>query len=304
MLRVLAPVVVSCALVSAASGQSESQGDSPEQDVLRVGFSVATFMDVNPQDAQAAIRTFSKLIARKKGLDTTFETLVFQDLSEIREALASNRLDIATLMGYEYLQIAEHVPLDPVAVPSRDGSVYGAFVLLVPRDRAEQRLQDLRGQDILISVSQKNALPYRWLDVMLLREGLPESEDFFASIEEVIKPSKAVFPVFFGQADACVTTESSFQTMLELNPQLGQQLVVLRSAPGFLRSVMVFNGQRDIRNEELLREAIMELHSTPEGEQILSIFRVQEQLPFRPEYLEGTKALLAEYEQLRKGRGK
>jgi len=48
-------------------------------------------------------------------------------------------------------------------------------------------------------------------------------------------------------------------------------------------------------NKEKLRQAFMTLHQTPEGEQLLMLFKVRKLVPFTPGYMKATESLYAEY---------
>jgi hypothetical protein len=70
-----------------------------------------------------------------------------------------------------------------------------------------------------------------WLDTQLLRQQLPPSHSFFRSVKLVENASQAVLPVFFRQADACLLPRWSYDTMVELNPQVKEQTTILVHSP-------------------------------------------------------------------------
>lgn len=149
----------------------------------------------------------------------------------------------------------------------------------------------------------KGKIPQIWLDTVLLRSGLPESRDLFGSIETVDKPAQALIPVFFGQADACLIPARTFQTMAELNPQLSEQLVVLLRSPGFCRGLMCVSQSIYEEYEFRFSDALSTFNTEPQGQQLLTVFRMDEIVSFEPRYLESTQELMAEYEALRAGVG-
>ena len=52
----------------------------------------------------------------------------------------------------------------------------------------------------------RSGLAPTWLDTELLRNKLPLSARFFREITRTSKMSRAILPVFFNQADACLVT--------------------------------------------------------------------------------------------------
>ena len=53
-----------------------------------------------------------------------------------------------------------------------------------------------------------------------------------ARIKEAQKPSQALMPVFFRQADACVASRHYFEVNSELNPQIQRELMSISNSPG------------------------------------------------------------------------
>ena len=79
------------------------------------------------------------------------------------------------------------------------------------------------------------------LSVALAKEGLGAAATVLGRFSRSTKATQAVLPVFFGQADACIASRRTMETMTELNPQLAKKLRVLLEAP---KMVNVFLGCR------------------------------------------------------------
>jgi ABC-type phosphate/phosphonate transport system substrate-binding protein len=282
-------------------GTSSTEGGSRE-DVLRLGYSRTLLVDVNPADAQVSTRLLAERIVERENRTTTVETTIFEDPEELRRALMADRLDMVSLLGYEFLELGDNVPIEPCFVPERGESVHDREILLVRTDRAEETLGDLEHAKVLIGVSHRNRMPLTWLDVVLLREGLPRSNVFFSAIVEVRNASHAVLPVFFGQADACVVTRASYETIVELNPQVSEVLTAIRMSPEMVIGVLCINSRSlNDRDAGLVRTSLASLHEDVRGAQMLSIFGIDRLTPFEPEYLESTRSLLAEHRLLTGG---
>lgn len=294
-------LILSILLLSSNTyGQREAAGSPEKPTSLNVGYSIAAFVDMNTRDAHALTEVLVELLVRKTGLDLTSEVFMFYDLSSMDEAVRAAKLDVIILLALEYLEIGDHLTLDPSFVPVMGGEVFDEFLLLVRRDDRMKQLADLEKRKLMAGGSAGSSVPLLWLDTMLMKEGLPPGKEFFSSIHEAKKAAQAVLPVFFGQADACVVLRRDFETMVELNPQVGETLVIQRVSPGFLRGLICIRkgyGYRD-----LAKRSFAELHSDPSGRQLLALFRVDKLIPFDPSYLESVRGLFREYRALRKGR--
>ena len=280
--------------VCACIPRVEAQAPATERDVLRIGYSLTTLLAVNPKDAEATTDVLVELMARKTGQSVGVETRVFENTSDIAREARAGRLHLVSVLSQEYLELAEQVALDPVFVPMRKGSVYEDILLLVRRDMVGAGLSALTGKRLLVSVTRTNQLPYLWLDAVLRAADLPPARELLGSIEEVGTPSRAVLPVFFRQADACVTISSAYQTLNDLNPQIGETLAPLRTSRPVLMSVLCLNERSETPFMQTVREEIPRLSESIEGRQLLTLFGIDGHVPFREEYLDGVQRLLEE----------
>jgi phosphonate transport system substrate-binding protein len=107
-----------------------------------------------------------------------------------------------------------------------------------------------------------------------------------------------VLPVFFRQTDACLVDRQGFDTMCELNPQLGKQLRTLASSPRLITMVFCFRSAYSppVKNE--IVRAMEELYTTPAGQQILTVFQIDKMQIASDSDLDSARELLDAYEQL------
>ncbi|HTP65810.1 MAG TPA: PhnD/SsuA/transferrin family substrate-binding protein [Geobacteraceae bacterium] len=119
-----------------------------------------------------------------------------------------------------------------------------------------------------------------------------DARAFFGDLREFPRASQIIMPVFFGQADACLASSNSFETMADLNPQIGLRLRVLEKSPGFTTGIIaVRKNGRTPRREEMIR-ALAEMDGDPKGKQLLTLFRVNRLVPFHAEHLTSVEKML------------
>jgi hypothetical protein len=137
-----------------------------------------------------------------------------------------------------------------------------------------------------------------WLDVVLMRSRLPPAQRYLQSVKAVDRPAQAVLPVFFGQSDACLVTRRASEDLVELDPQIGKQLVALATSPPFLPSLMCFRTAYREDSKSVTLESALSLHDKAEGKQVLRLFRTDRLGRFEPSYLDNLLDLATAYDAL------
>ena len=277
------------------SGQSE---EPSSKKVLRYAYSTRLFRDVDRKDAEVSLQVWTKDISARTGNGYDAEVKVYDDLAALAKDIRANAVDIVTMLAPDYLDLKEKDLLEPALAGTAAGHFPEEFVLLVHRDGKVTKMDQLRGKRFLLEVGGRGKCGRMWIDTLLMKEGLPRSQEFFKSIQETDKEQRAVFPVFFQQADACVVRAIAFETMAELNPQVKDRLQVLVKSPGFvlgfvcLRKDLTPEIKQDIINSGLT------MHENPRGRQLLTFFRMDKIVLFKSGYLDALIALRKEYYDL------
>jgi phosphonate transport system substrate-binding protein len=110
-----------------------------------------------------------------------------------------------------------------------------------------------------------------WLSTILDAGHLGAADQFFSSVVEDVKAPRVVLPVFFGQADACVTSRRSFEVMCELNPQVSRDLTALAVSPPVVVTFYTFH--KNYNGPDRDRFAHANLLSTASGKQLATLFQ-------------------------------
>lgn len=279
------------------NGQTNEDSIISDSIYIRFGFSKELFTDVNPKDAEVATEVWMKQLVKKfKGY--YINTEIINDMSSIIEKIKVGKIDVISMTSLEYINIKNRIDLIPALITVlRDGKPE-KYVLLVRIDKNVNNIYDLKGCKLIISKGDRGEIAKLWIDTLLLKNNLPERKKFFKIIKEVIKPSQSVLPVFFGQADACIVPKASFNTMTELNPQIGKQIKILSISPNFPHGVMCFQENCEEAVRKIIIKVGIRLHEEPIGKQILTLFRVDKIKKFNDSDLNGLKGLIKEYNSL------
>lgn len=289
-------------LSSALYGQHQDEALPPRPVALSVGFSSRIFFDANRDDARAITEVWVKTLIRE--LNETVEepgaeTAVFNDSSEMIRALRAGGVDLLILLPLEHLEIRKAVPLEPILTGVAGVDVAYKYILLVRRDMGIGDLHQLKERELVVDMATRGNIPQMWLDTVLMKNGLPDSQDLFGRITEVNKSRQAVLAVFLGRADICLVSRQAFETMVELNPQLRRELEILAESPDLTVGLVCARKAIYDKYKGLIQEGLVALNTKPQGRQLLTIFRLNALVPFEPVHLERILVLLEEYSRLK-----
>lgn len=268
---------------------------------LSIGFSKNVFFDVELNDALAATKVWAEHVVRRTHPSAQVSAAIFPDHAALELALEQKAVDIVALLTMEYLELKDLLPLMPVMVTEVRAGVYERFVLLVRADRRECNIPSLQKGKIIIE-GVRGELPLLWLDTMLLAQGFPEARSFFSTLTLSTKAADTVLPVFFNQADCCVVSCSAFETVTELNPQIGRELNAVITSPGLLVGVICYRRDFPEPHKAELKKTMAEMHTDPRGSQLVTLFRVEKLSPFSPDLLGSVEALQREHISLQAAR--
>lgn len=290
------------ALLGVISAPAAEPGEGLKPLTLNVGFTRYAFSNVNRNDAEAAFKVFVQTVARKRGYAITSTTRVFEDAADFEPEIQSGKINLVIIDTWRFLGMNIHQVVSPFFVTTQRGDAGKRYVVLTRQGSQLDKLEDLRGKEILeLEVTEAN-LGRFWLETLLVSSRLGTHETFFSRVQIVNKSSAIVLPVFFGQKPACLVDEAGFEVMKELNPQVGKMLQVVRISEPLADAVLCLRND-GWPNEQQKRDvisALAELHTDPAGQQILTLFKIGQLLPFEEAQLKTVRQLRATHDQLRK----
>jgi len=262
-----------------------------EDQVLSVGYSAKLYTEVDVNDARAATHVWLKHFIERIGRTETAQSVVVASVDDAVRGVRQSNLDLLVLLPTEYLAVRDQIDIVPMLVSTSHGRQGYRLGLLCRTDR-RLALADLQGEDVLLADSGVGDLPRLWIDSALRDIDQPAVDVFFREVRTVDRVARAVLSVFFGQATACIVSLDAYETMVEMNPQLGRELRVVETSPQIPINVICARPEAYEKFGDTLDESMRAMHDDPEGRQILSVFGVDRLIPFREESLDPVRALL------------
>jgi phosphonate transport system substrate-binding protein len=271
----------------------KSQTTQDDIGYFQVAFSANVFSGVYLKDATSAAKVLTEFFLKKYKRDWEVKpNEVYSNIEELKEILKKQEFEVLVMPPNEYIQVKDLNLLEPIGISLRDESPYDSYRLLVHKDSNIQTLQDLNGKSVLICSLEGNKSEL-WINHTLKHKNLSSKEKFFSKIQYIDKPLASILPVFFKKENACIVEESSYHTVVELNPQIDKDLVTIEiSEPLAIKLIAIRKSISDPQIKADIKEAFLSLHKYEESRQYLTVFRIGKVVEFNEEYLKSTYALL------------
>jgi ABC-type phosphate/phosphonate transport system substrate-binding protein len=240
---------------------------------LRLAISESVVGEVNLNDARPAMQVWIRRMGQE--VNVAIDPKVFNTTQEIQERTRLAQLDAAGISVLEYRPIADLLDSSQL-ITSGGAAGLDQYVILVHRKGSIRQLAQLKGRRLSIVKNPKMVLAPAWLATLLEEGHHPPAEQFFGSMVVNAKFSQVILPVFFGQADACLTTRPGFDAMCEMNPQVGRDLIPIASSPAMVVNFYVFRKNYRSASREKFIRALLDLQTTPMGAQLAAFFQFNE----------------------------
>ncbi|MDA1316207.1 MAG: PhnD/SsuA/transferrin family substrate-binding protein [Acidobacteria bacterium] len=238
---------------------------------MRLAISETLVANVNLNDARAAMLIWMQRISEDIHFPIEHNPDVFEPSERVLQKIRNGKVDTVALNIFEYRAVASF--LDSNEIIASEDTARSQYVLLAKRDAGIEKLSDLRGGRLIVLDSPQTCLASAWLSTLLFDDHLDQAEQFFGALTAEPKPARVLLPVFFGQAEACLTTLGTFNTMGELNPQVSRQLVALATSPVLVVTFHVFVKGFQGPFREGIKKAISGVRDSTTGRQLMTLFQ-------------------------------
>ncbi len=258
---------------AAATLASSLRLSASDRTVLRVAISIQTLAGANVTDARAAYRVWLREVAMQYSAQTA-EPIpeIFIPTEDLIRGIRQDTIDCYGVTALEFAKLADIT--DPDSLVLQDYLADGMeYVLLVHNASQFRTIADLHGSHIVSHLHRDMVLLPAWLGTMLAANGLPQPDHFFSARTMSDKINQVILPVFFRRLDAACLARQSWETAVELNPQLGRDLRALAISPKIIPIVFGFRRNTNARSRKTLIDAIQRISSVPGGQQIVELYQ-------------------------------
>ena len=276
-----------------------SNYSSENKKVFRMGYSVSSFQEVNPTDAAAAISIYVASFRRNAekiiNKNITFDYSIFHSLEDIKRALNKNEVNLLSISISDYYDLKKTYRLIPFVASSNNNNAYEQYCIIVRKDLHVKNVVDLMQKKISLPQFQNHPLLEEWINSIIVENNLPPLQKMFSSLIYSEKESNTIYDVFFHRTDCGVSKKTVFDAACELNPQIKNQLEVVILSPLMILQISVLTENTESELKKMIHEVTENLQNTPEGRNILRIFKAKKFVDLKEADLESSLELIAKY---------
>lgn len=167
-----------------------------------------------------------------KGKDYSMKIKTYPNSGQIVNLLENRK--IVGYFGSTKLFIDNQSLFNPdlLLTPVLTDNVMQRYILLVRKDSGIDNIAKLKNTSI--SYCEADEVGMMYLRKLLKDNNIIDINTFFSKLVIKKNPNLDISAVFFKETKASLVLEADFQVAAELNPQLKQQLVVLKTSPEYI----------------------------------------------------------------------
>jgi len=197
-----------------------------------------------------------------------------ENYSEINEMIKAGELDAAFVCGGPYVDGKEESTMELLAAPRAYGETVYYSYIIVPSDSDAATLDDLRGRRFAftdpLSNSGKISPTY-----MLSKIG-ETPEHFFRETAFTYAHDKSIEAVARKTVDAAAVDSLVWEYANRKNPEFTSKTKVILKSPPYGIPPVVARTSLDPEIKNILRQAFLDVHKSPEGRKILKNMMIEE----------------------------
>jgi hypothetical protein len=194
---------------------------------------------------------------------------------------------MVVLSSVVYLKTKNDRILEPILITYEDNTQ--EYIILGSNEI--ENIDQLRNKRIALTNVGFGEIAEFWLKSIIGGEYKLNMENFFLKLNYLDTESQCVNSVFFKNDNACVVREDVYNLACELNPQIKEKTKVLRKSEKLLHSIFCLTNKFTEEERQKFIDAVFKIQSTPDGEQILNLFKRTKLIAYKDEYIENIKRL-------------
>ena len=237
---------------------------------------VSAIPDEAPTELQRKFKPLGDYLHKETGLEVQFTPVT--DYAAVVEGMANNKIDMAWLGGFTFVQarLRTNGGVVPIAQRAEDEKFTSKFI--VPTDSSAKTLADLKGKNFAFG-SPSSTSGHLMPRYFLKREGIDADKDFKAVAFSGAHDATVAF-VASGRADAGVLNASVMDKLIESGNPNAAMVRVLAVTPPYYDYNWTVRPGLDAALTAKLTQAFLKLDpAIPEHKEIMALQRASKFIP-------------------------
>lgn len=248
---------------------------------------VSAIPDEAPTELQRKFKPLGDYLKKETGLDVQFTPVT--DYAAVVEGLATNKIDLAWLGGFTFVQAKLRTNGGAVPIVQRAEDAVFTSRFIVPADSTAKSLADLKGKTFAFGSpsSTSGSLMPRFY---LLQAGIDPERDFKSVAFSGAHDATVAF-VAAGRAEAGVLNASVLDKLIETNNPNAAKVRVLAVTPTYYDYNWTVRPGLDAALTKKLTDAFLKLDpANAEQREIMALQRASKYVPTRASNYDGIEA--------------
>lgn len=267
-----------------------------------LGMSKELLEDVNVKDAEAVLKIWTEMLRQNfKDVDK-IDVKVFSNSTDLVDAIAKKEVDIIYTSGlvFKANSLDKKHGLEPIVILNTGNKKNFDLYFLTNSKNKISSFKELKNKTIMVQGGKFRIINELWLDLLCLQIGEKDKFSFFKKVEFTEKPMQSVLPVFFGKADVCIISSSSYSAIQEMNPQISKSLIKLYERTGLVNEIICLPKEFSKTEKEIIHNASINYEKLPNISQLGKILKSLGSYTYSDADFAGTSNLWNDYQKLKK----
>jgi phosphonate transport system substrate-binding protein len=238
-------------------------GEQPiEQDSLRVAVAAM----ISPKETFGYYRQVLDYIGSNLGKNVRL--IQRKTYDEVNVLFGKGKIDLAFVCSGPYATSKDKFGFELLATPQVQGSHFYHSYLIVNKESAFKRLEDLKGRVFAFTDPASNTgklVPTYWLAQMGERP-----EPFFGKIIYTYSHDNSILAVARGLVDGATVDGLIWEYYHQKDPTFTSKTRIIRKSEPYGIPPLVASKNSPHKLKESMRRLLFSMHGDPEGQQILS----------------------------------
>ncbi len=265
---------------------------------IRFAATEGLYPNVSRKDGRMALELLMQKTIVKRNYPYSVKLIFIDPVNDLPDNIKSGGYHFVTLSSIDYYRYRDAVYLNPIMTPTKINTPTEQLLLLVKAEQTLSTILQKEERSLIIETGTSGDLSKIWMDRILMDSGFAKSGKFFTKIRRVSKPGRAILPVFFNQADACIVPRHALEVIQELNPQIGRNVKPLRQSKGLIRLMICATDKPNQEDIDILIRESSQMEHNPETLQAMTILQMKRFVPIFEEDLVATEKLISRHQKI------